>query len=73
MIGVVAVCLEVFTTRIELEHVSEMAEAQKPMRADRPNLRGRSSYWGRYSFKELYYTKAKKKRLERRRGARCRV
>lgn len=52
--GVVAVCLEVFTTRMELEHVSEIAEAEKPITALRSRRLGRSSYWGKYSFRKLY-------------------
>ena len=44
VIEVVAVCLEVLTTRTELEQVSEIAEAENPMTALRMSRRGRSSY-----------------------------
>jgi hypothetical protein len=44
VIGVVAVCLEVLTTRTELEQVSEIAEAENPMTALRMSRRGKSSY-----------------------------
>lgn len=56
--GVVAVCLDVFTTRMELEHVSEIAEAEKPITALRSRRLGRSSYWGKYSFRKLYCSTA---------------
>ena len=44
VMGVLCVCLVVFTTRTELEQVSEMAEAEKPMTALLISRRGRSSY-----------------------------
>ena len=42
--GTVEVCLVVLTTRTELEQVSEIAEAEKPMTALLISRRGRSSY-----------------------------
>lgn len=44
VIDFVAVCLEVLITRTELEQVSEIAEAEKPMTALRISRLGRSSY-----------------------------
>lgn len=41
---VVLVCLTVLMTRMELEQVSETAEEQKPMTAERARRMGRSSY-----------------------------
>lgn len=51
---VVEACLEVFTTLMEFEHVSEIAEAEKPMTADLDRRRTRSSYCGHISFRVLY-------------------
>ena len=49
----------VFTTRTELEQVSDIAEAENPMTALLMSRRGRSSYWGRCSFKKLYCSSSK--------------
>ena len=54
VMGVVAVCLDVLTTLTELEQVSEIAEAEKPMTALLMRRLGRSSYWGSFSLRKLY-------------------
>ena len=53
VVSVTEDCLYVFTTLMELEHVSETADALKPMKADRSSLFGSSSYWGSFSLRVL--------------------
>ena len=49
--GVVAVCLVVLMTRMELEHVSDTKELENPKTALRMSFFANSSYCGRYAFK----------------------
>lgn len=52
--GTLCVCFVVLITRMELEQVSDVAEAAKPMTAERSSRFGSSSYCGRYSLSSLY-------------------
>lgn len=63
VVFVVDACLDVFTTLMELEQVSEMAEAEKPMTADRSNRFGSSSYCGSISFRVLYCKRGNSKQI----------
>lgn len=56
MVLLTAACFDVLITRIELEQVSEIADAENPMTAERSNRLGSSSYWGMSSLRVLYCT-----------------
>lgn len=45
------VCFVVLMTRMLFEQVSDVADAAKPMTADRSRRFGSSSYWGSVSFR----------------------